>query len=80
MHSRQPGFTYSAYKNKETIQKFQETGDSLYIYNNELDKSCFQHDMVYRDFLKDLPRRTVFDKLLRDEAFNIAKYPKVDEY
>ena len=37
-------------KNKERIQKFKETGDSQYIYQNELDKGCFQHDMAYRDF------------------------------
>ena len=43
MHLKQPPFT----KNKETIQKFKETGDSRYIYRNELDKACFQHDMAY---------------------------------
>ena len=57
MHLRQPGFTYSACgpftKNKQRIQKFKETGDSRYIYQNELDKACFQHDMTYGDF-KDL--------------------------
>ena len=51
MHLRQLGFTYSACgpftKNKERIKKFKETGDTCYIYNNELDKACFQHDMVY---------------------------------
>ena len=50
IHLRQPGFTYSACgpftKNKERIQKFKETGDSWYIYQNELDKVCFQHDML----------------------------------
>ena len=40
-------------KNKERIQKFKETGDTNYIYKNELDKACFQHDMTHRDF-KDL--------------------------
>ena len=49
MHLKQPGFTYSACgpftKNKERIQKFKETGDTSYISKNELDKSCFQHDM-----------------------------------
>ena len=44
-------------KNKERIQKFIETGDTKYIYRNELDKACFQHDMAYADF-KDLARRT----------------------
>ena len=76
MYLRQPGFTYSAYgpftKNKERIQKFKETGDSRYIYQNELDKACFQHDRAYGDF-KHLTRRTASDKILRDKAFNIAK-------
>ena len=79
MHLRQHGFNCSACalftKNKERIQKFKETGDSKYIYQNELDKACFQHDMAYGDF-RDLPRRTAFDKILRDKAFNIAKNPK----
>ena len=81
MHLRQPQFTYSACgpftKNKERIQKFQETGDSRYIYENELDKACFQHDMAYRDF-KNLAKRTAADKFLRDKAFNIAKDLKYD--
>ena len=79
----QPGFTYSAcgpfIKNKERIQKFKQTGYSRYIYKNELDKACFQHDMVYGDF-KDLKKRTAADKFLRDKAFNIAKDPKYDGY
>ena len=33
-------------KNKERIQKFKETGDTSYIYKNELDKACFQCDMA----------------------------------
>ena len=76
MHLKQLGFTYSACgtftKNKERIQKFKETGDTNYIYKNELDKACFQHDMVYGDF-KDLARKTASNKVLRDKAFNIAK-------
>ena len=78
---RQPRFTYSACgpftKNKERIQKFKETGDTNYIYKNELDKACFQHEMTYGD-VKDLARRTAFDKVLRDKAFIIAKSPKYD--
>ena len=35
--------------------------------------------MAYGDF-KDLVRRTAFDKVLRDKAFNIAKNPKYDGY
>ena len=66
-------------KNKERIQKFRETGDSQYIYQNKLDKACFQHDMAYGDF-KDLTKRITFDKILRDKAFNIAKNPKYNGY
>ena len=83
MHLKQPGFTYSACgpftKNKEWIQKFKETGYPSCIYKNELDKSCFQHDMAYGDF-KDLKRITYSDNVLRDKAFNIAKNPKYDGY
>ena len=83
MHLKHPGFTYSACGpftwNKERIQKLKETGDTSYIYKNEFDKACFQHDMVYGDF-KDLKRRTASDKILRDKAFNIAKNPKYDGY
>ena len=83
MHLKQTGFTYSSCgpftKNKERIQKFKETGDTSYIYKNELDKACFQHDMAYGDF-KDLARRTASDKILKDKAFNIAKSPKYDVY
>ena len=81
MHLRQPEFIYSACgpftKNKERISKVKETGDSRYVYQNELDKACFQHDMDYGDF-KDLTRRTTPDKILCDKAFNIVKNPKYD--
>ena len=66
-------------KNKERIQKFKETGDSRYIYKYESEKACLQHDMVYGDF-EDLPKRTAWDKVLRDKEFNIAKNPKCDGY
>ena len=79
----QPGFTSSACdpftKNKERIKKIKETGDSRYIYQNQLDKACFQHDKAYGDF-KYLNRRTTAYKVLRDKAFSIAKNPKYDSY
>ena len=83
MHLRQPGFTYSSCgpftKNKERIKKNKETGDSRSVYQNELDKACFQHDMACRNF-KNLNRRKVADKVVRDKAFNIAKNPEYDGY
>ena len=72
IHLGQPEFTYSACgaftKSKERIQKFKETGNSRCIYQNELDKACFQHDMAYGDF-KDFARRTAFDQILCDKSF-----------
>ena len=83
MHLKQPGFTYSACgrftKNKERIQKFKETGHKSYIYKNELDKLCFQHDMTYGGF-KNLKKITASDKVLRDKGFSIVKSPEYDGY
>ena len=60
---------------KQRIQKFKEEGNSRYIYKNESDKSCFQHDMAYGDF-KYLAKRTALDNVLKDKAFNIAENQK----
>ena len=83
IYLRQPGFTYSACgpftKNKERIEKFMQTGNTDFIYKNELDKACFQHDMAYGKS-KDLVKRTQSDKVLRDKAFKIASDPKYDGY
>ena len=35
------------------IKKFKETVASRYIYQNEVDKACFQHGIAYYNF-KDL--------------------------
>ena len=81
IHLRQPQFTYSAFglftKHEQRIQKFKETGDTNYIYKNELDKACFVHDAAYSDS-KDLTKRTVADKILKNKAFDIATDPKYD--
>ena len=64
MHLKRPGFTYSAcgpfIKNKERIQKFKETGDTNYIYKNELDKACFQHDIAYGDFKRFIKKNSFY--------------------
>ena len=67
----------SCSKNKRQISKFKETENSRYIYQNELDKACFEHDMAYGDF-KYLPKRTASDRVLCDKPFNIAKNSKYD--
>ena len=83
MHLRQPQFIYSMCgpftRHKERIKKFKQTGDTHYIYRNELNKACFQHDSAYADN-KDLINSTKSDKVLRDKAYNIASNPKYDAY
>ena len=83
LHLKQPGFTYSACglftRNKERIEKFMQTVNTDFIYRNELDKACFQHDMAY-DKSRDLTKRTQSDKVLRVKAFKIASDPKYDGY
>ena len=62
MHLKKPGFTYSACGPftiiKERIEKFMQTVNTDFIYRNELDKACFQHDMTYGKS-KDLAKRTL---------------------
>ena len=88
IHLKQLGFTYSVFrsftKNKERIQKFKVTRNKKYIYRNELDEACYQHDMAYRDFKdlakKDLAKRTFSDKFLRDKAFNFTNNLKYNAH
>ena len=83
MHLRQPRFVYSACgpftRHKERIKEFKRTGDTRYVYRNELDKACFQHDSAYFDH-KELINRTEADKVLKDKAYDIASNPKYDGY
>ena len=83
MHLKQPRFTYSACgpftKSKERIEKFMQTETTNFIYKNELDKACFQHDIAYSKS-KDLLKITQSDKGLRDKAFKIASDPQYDGY
>ena len=45
MHFKQTGFTYGACgpftKNKERIEKFMKTGNTDFIYKNDLDKGLY---------------------------------------
>ena len=61
------------------LQKRKKTGNTDFIHKNELDKVCFQHDMVYGKS-KDLVKRIQSDKVLRDKAFKIANDPRYDGY
>ena len=83
MHLKQPGLTYSTCgpftKSKERIEKFMQTGNTNFIYKNELDKAGFKHDMAYGKS-KSLVKRTQSDKVLRDKAFKIPSDLKYNGY
>ena len=71
--------TWTFTRHKAKIKEFKRTGDTRYIYRNELDKTCFQHDSAYADH-KNLINRTEADKVLRDKEYDIASNPKYDGY
>ena len=55
MPLRQPGLRkmfVDYLKKKERTQKFKETVYSRYIYQNDLDKACFQQNMTYGDLTR----------------------------
>ena len=55
------------------------TGNTDFIYRNEINKACFQYDMAYVKS-KDLAKRTQSEKVLWDKAFKIANNPRYDSY
>ena len=50
-----------------------------YIYKNDLDKACFQHDMAYNK-CKAFEKRTQSDIVLKNKALKIASNPKYSGY
>ena len=66
-------------KHTQRVQDFLNTGKLTYIYKNDLDKACFQHDMAYNKF-KDLEKRTQSDIVLKNKARKIASNPKYNGY
>ena len=82
-HFRVAELTYSTCgpftKHCERIQKLKEAGDLNYICKNKYHKICFAQDAVYADS-KDLAKRTVSDKVLKNRADKIAPSPKYEGY
>ena len=66
-------------KHTQRIQDFLNKGKLSYIYKNDLNKACFQHDMAYNKF-KYLEKRTQSDIVLKNKAFKIASNPKHNGY
>ena len=56
-----------------------QTGNTHFIYKNELDKAFLLHDKAYAKS-KDLAKRTQSDKVLQNKAFKIAIDSKYDSY
>ena len=83
MHLRQPRFVYSACgpftRHKERIKEFIRTGDTRFLYRNELDKACFKHDAAYAKY-KDKENRLISDQKLRNSAYDIASNLEYDGY
>ena len=76
LHLKQPGFTYSTCgpitKHCERIQKFRETDNLRHLHGNKVDKTCFAYNAPHSDS-KDLAKRTISDKILRDRAHETAR-------
>ena len=83
LHLKQPRFTYRTCgpftKHRETIKKFREKGHLKHLYRNKLEKRCFAHDAAYSDN-KDLAKRTISDRILKDRAYEIARNRGYDGY
>ena len=82
-HLKHSGFTYSACrpftKHPERIQKIRETDNLRHLYRKKLEKPCIAHDAAYSDS-KDLGKRTISDKILKDRAYDIARNCGYDGY
>ena len=83
LHFEQPGFAYSTCepftKHRERIQTFREKGNLKHLYRNELDKACLVNDAIYFDS-KDLAKRTILDKSLKDRTYEISRNRRYDGY
>ena len=78
---KQPVFTYSAFgpftKHRKRNKKIRETSYLEYLYRNELDKACFAHEAAY-SYCKYLAKKTISDKILNDQIYEIAINRKYD--
>ena len=61
------------------LKKFRGTSNLKNLYRNESDKACFAHDAAYSDS-KDLTKKIISDKILKDRVYEIAWNWKYDGY
>ena len=80
LHLKQPAFICNAcgpfIKHHQRIKKFRETGNLKHLYINELGKAYFVYDAAWFDS-KDLAKRTISDKILKNRAYEIARNCKM---
>ena len=75
---KQPVFTYSAFGPFTKYRKRNKKFIYLeYLYRNELDKACFAHEAAY-SYFKYLAKKTISDKILNDQIYEIAINRKYD--
>ena len=72
MHLKQPGFTDSACGSFTKIKKIFRNLCRQEI-QNDLDKACFQHDMVHGKY-KVFNKIAQSDKLSKDKAFKLLAF------
>ena len=78
MHLKQPEFPYSicnpCTKNKQRIEKFMQTGNTDFIYRNDLDKACFQSDKILKDKAFKIASNPKYDGYQRELALMVYKF------
>ena len=83
LHLKQLRFTYRACgpftEHREIIQKFKEIVHLKHLYRSSLDKACFAEGAAYSES-KDLVKRTISDKILKDRAYKIPRNQGYDGY
>ena len=83
LHLKQLGFIYSARgsftNQRQRIQKFRETGNLKHLYRDKLVQVCFAHHATQSDS-KDLGKRNILDKILKDRDYEIARNRSYDGY
>ena len=61
------------------FQKIREIANLKHLFINELDKSCFAHEVAYSDS-KNVAKRTISENVLKDRTYEIEKNPKYNGY
>ena len=64
-------------KHSDRVRSYIKTGNTDFIFKNNLDKACFYHDSGYTKY-KDVEHRHIYDRQLMNAAANIANDQNID--